>query len=326
VMADAGIRRLVLANEVGGLSGARRLCSLVAARPKTEIYAFADSVAAIEALARAWSERPSAPPLKVLTEVGAGRAGARTLDRAVATAEAILATDGRLSLAGVATYEGSAARATLDETLAAISGLMTLAAEALGEVRRLAGPDAELIATAGGSSYFDLVVRGLKPAVERDARASLVLRSGSIFFHDHGVYDRGLEALDVRGGFSLGGEVVAARDAFRPALRVWAEVLSRPEPELAICGLGMRDVSFDQDFPRPLIVHRGGRALPSSARVTKLNDQHAFLSVAAADHIAVGDVVEFGVSHPCTCLDRYSFVFGVDGEGFVRHAFPTYFG
>jgi len=48
--------------------------------------------------------------------------------------------------------------------------------------------------------------------------------------------------------------------------------------------------------------------------------------VAAADDIAVGDIVEFGVSHPCTCLDRYAFVFGVDGEGFVRHAFPTYFG
>ena len=60
--------------------------------------------------------------------------------------------------------------------------------------------------------------------------------------------------------------------------------------------------------------------------MTKLNDQHAFLAVAAGDEIAVGDIVEFGVSHPCTTLDRYSFIFGVDKEGFVCNAFPTYFG
>jgi D-serine dehydratase len=92
--------------------------------------------------------------------------------------------------------------------------------------------------------------------------------------------------------------------------------------------MGMRDVSFDQGLPILLSVHRGGGALASipSARVVKLNDQHAFLNVATSDDVAVGDIVEFGISHPCTCLDRYRFIFGVDERGFVRHAFPTYFG
>jgi D-serine dehydratase len=327
-MADAGILRLIHANEAGGVFGAHRLASFVATRPNAEIYVFADSVASILALDAAWRDNAKLPPLRALVEVGAGRAGARTLGEAKAVAEAIVATHGRLTLAGVATYEGSVARATLDETLQTIAALMTLAAKALVEARRLAGPSAKLIVTAGGSAYFDLVVGALKPAVERDGEAKLVLRSGSIFFHDHGIYDRSLAALDERRGFQLGGKVLAARSAFRPALRVWAEVLSRPERDLAICGLGMRDVSFDHDLPKPLVIHRGGRALPSapSGRVIKLNDQHAFLTVAADDEIAVGDIVEFGVSHPCTTLDRYSLIFGVDEEGFVCNAFPTCFG
>ena len=61
-------------------------------------------------------------------------------------------------------------------------------------------------------------------------------------------------------------------------------------------------------------------------RVVKLNDQHAFLVPASGDDFEVGDVVEFGISHPCTCLDRYRFVFGLDENGVVRHAYPTYFG
>ncbi len=89
----------------------------------------------------------------------------------------------------------------------------------------------------------------------------------------------------------------------------------------------MRDVWFDQEFPVPLRVHRGGRlgAVPDG-RVVKLNDQHAFLVPALGDDFEVGDVVEFQISHPCTCLDRYRFVFGLDENGVVRHAYPTYFG
>jgi D-serine dehydratase len=156
-----------------------------------------------------------------------------------------------------------------------------------------------------------------------------VLRSGAIYFHDHGVYDRALGMLDSRQGFTVDGAKISARQAFRPALRLWAEVLSRPEPGLAISGMGMRDVSFDQGFPSVLAVWRDGRRLAplaSPAKVLKLNDQHAFVEVSPDADIVVGDVVEFGISHPCTCLDRYRVIFGVDETGHVSHAFPTYFG
>ena len=72
---------LSFANEVGGAGGARRLASLVAAWPYAELYVFANSVGAAQALAAAWRER-ALPSLRVLVEFGAGRAGARSLSQA----------------------------------------------------------------------------------------------------------------------------------------------------------------------------------------------------------------------------------------------------
>ncbi len=328
VMLRAGLSRLMLANEVGGAGGAQRLAALAAAWPEAELYIFADSVKAVEALAGAWRGRGELPRLRVLVEVGAGRAGARARADAQAVAEAVLTGGEGLVLAGVATYEGSAVQATPEETDTAIAALFTLTASTLRDVRARVGADARLVMTAGGSAFFDRAIAELQPAVIADRRSILVIRSGAIFFDDHGIYDRALATLDARDGFRAGDAVVSARRAFRPALRVWAEVLSRPETDLALCGMGMRDVSFDQGFPIVLRVHRDGRPLPTGARgrVVKLNDQHAFLALEPGDDIRIGDVIEFGISHPCTCLDRYRVIFGLDESGRVRHAFPTYFG
>jgi len=155
-----------------------------------------------------------------------------------------------------------------------------------------------------------------------------VLRSGAIFFYDHGTYERGLTALDSRKGLEIGGRVLQAAQVFTPALRVWAEVVSRPEPGLAICGAGLRDVAMDQGFPRPLAVHRGGVKVRNldGASVTKLNDQHAFVDLAGQDDLRIGDVVEFGISHPCTCLDRHSVLDGLDEGLTVRSIYLTRFG
>jgi len=301
---------------------------LAGAWPKAELYVFADSVAVVNALAEVWHSNTALAPLRVLVELGAGRAGARTTAEAEAIADAITTAGGRLLIAGVATYEGAAAQPDPVRTDEVVSALLANVGDMFLRLRARVGGEAPLIVTAGGSIFFDKVVAALSPVVSRDGKATLVLRSGAIFFHDHGTYDSSLGVLDARKGFVIGGLGASARSSFRPALRVWAEVLSRPQPGLAICGMGMRDVSFDQGFAKPLTVYRAGKLLPSAigAEVTKLNDQHAFLSLQPGDDIAVGDVVEFGISHPCTCLDRYRVIFGIDASGRVVHAFPSYFG
>ena len=329
VMLRAGLNRLIIANDVGGAGGASRLALMVAAWPQAETYVFADSVAAVTALSAAWRDKHALPPLRVLVEVGAARAGARTIREAEEVAEAIQTSGGRLQIAGVATYEGAAAQPDPHRTDEVIGGLLAITSDVFLRLRARVGGGVPLIVTAGGSVYFDNVVSALLPVVVGDDNSRLVLRSGAIFFHDHGTYDRQLGALDARKGFSIAGAPVSARSSFRPALRLWAEVLSCPEPALAICGMGMRDVSFDQGLPIVLSVYRAGKLRTTSgkrAEVVRLNDQHAFLTVDPADDIAVGDVVQFGISHPCTCLDRYRIIFGVDETGCVRNAFPTYFG
>lgn len=327
VMLRAGLGRLVIANEIGGAGGAGRLAALCEAWPEAELYVFVDSAAALDALARRWSSC-DAPPLRVLIEVGAARAGARDLDSAAALLDAAERAPG-LILAGVATYEGAAAQPTPERSLVVIDGLLDLAAGLFQRARALVGPTRPLILTAGGSVFFDRVVARLAPPVEADGDASLVLRSGALFFGDHGIYDRAFRAIDVRGGFRLDDAVVPMTGCFRPVLRLWAEVLSRPEDGAAICGMGMRDVSYDQDLPIPLRVFRAGRPLappPEPFQTSKLNDQHAFLTVPPGADLMVGDVVEFGISHPCTCLHLYRVLFGVDGAGRVTGAYPTFFG
>ena len=139
-----------------------------------------------------------------------------------------------------------------------------------------------------------------------------------------------LASTDARGGFRLGGEAASMAALFTPVLRVWAEVLSCPEPGLAVCGLGMRDVAHDQGLPVPLRLHRDGVPVTAEGRpgftVLRLNDQHAFLAVAPGDDVRLGDVVEFGISHPCTTLQLYRVLFATDAAGRVTRAIPTAFG
>jgi D-serine dehydratase len=329
VMLERGIRRLILANEIGGPAAAQRLAATLARFPDVEFHVFVDSVELVEALAAAWRGRKGQPTLGLLVEVGAARAGARTLAVAEQVLAAALAAEtGSFRISGVASYEGAAAVADPAETSARIARLMQLTVDIYRLARRCIGVGRPLLVTAGGSAFFDLVVAGLKPALTEDPNATLMLRSGAIFFHDHGVYERGLTVLDARGGFDIDGRTEPAARRFRPALRVWAEILSRPEAALAIAGMGLRDVAADQGLPCPLAIYRDGTCLRllQGASVKKLNDQHAFLEIATGDDVRIGDVVEFGLSHPCTCLDRYAVIYEVDADHMVTAALPSSFG
>ena len=314
VMARAGLNRLILANELGAEAGASHLRSFVAAYPHVEIYVFADSIAGVSALAEAWRAAPGLPSLPVLIDIGTGRTGTRSIQEAVAVADAVQAAGGRLRLGGIGAYEGNTIEADPDRTAVAMDELINRSADMFRWLRSRLGSGPQLILTAGGSLFFDRVVELLAPVVRADSHGRLVLRSGAIFFYDHGICQR----------FLQGDQCI-----FVPALRLWANVLSRPEPRLAICSLGMRDISFDQGFPPVLRLHRGGQALPvspSMPEVMKLNDQHCFLKLAEGTDIAVGDTVEFGVTHACTSIDRHQVIYGIDDQGLVRHAFPTFFG
>ena len=175
---------------------------------------------------------------------------------------------------------------------------------------QFAGPP---VVTAGGSAYFDEVVNVLG----RCPDWSLVLRSGCYVTHDHGLYRR----------IAPAGRFAKAVPVLEPALEAWAPVLSRPEPETAVLGIGRRDVSFDAG--NPVVLH--GRAADGTtldtggAVVRRLFDQHAVLSVPATARLAPGDELCLGVSHPCTTFDKWRWIPVLDAEDRITDVIRTFF-
>ena len=141
VLLRAGVRRLMLGNEIGGLASGARLGRLLAAYPDARLLAFADSADTVRALAAAAGE--AGRPVDVLVEVGGGRA-ARDAAGVRAILDAVQAQGGKLSLAGVATYEGAVASSDPEATRRNIAALMARAIDALHQVRALAGRAAGL--------------------------------------------------------------------------------------------------------------------------------------------------------------------------------------
>jgi D-serine deaminase-like pyridoxal phosphate-dependent protein len=221
-----------------------------------------------------------------------------------------------LALRGVAGYEGTIAHDRESVHLAAVrefvDSLRGLAEALFGEGLLPAGA----ILTAGGSLYFDLVAERLAGDWSPDARPLVVLRSGCYLTHDSGVYERSSPFADA-----------ASDGRFLPALEVWGAVLSRPEPGLALVGLGKRDVPQDLGFPVASAVRRpdGVEDLGGSVEVLDLNDQHAFCRLAAGTDLGVGELVRFGISHPCTAFDRWRVIPVLDDEDRVVDAVATFF-
>ena len=59
--------------------------------------------------------------------------------------------------------------------------------------------------------------------------------------------------------------------------------------------------------------------------VTRLDDQHAYLAVPQGTSLAPGDLICFGISHPCTTLDKWRVIPVVDDDYQVIDAVHTFF-
>lgn len=318
-----GVPRIILANEVTDPGGLRWVAETVAAGDVT-LLVLVDSVVGVELLSVALAAANSPTPLDVLLEWGipGGRAGVRDVATAREVAAAVAAS-AHVRLVGVECFEGVAGhdRSAEDEAAvgAMIDDLVTLLAE-LAAADGFAGLD-EVILTAGGSSYPDLVAAAFGK-VDEAAGISVrkILRSGGYLTHDHGMLQRSSPMRE---------EAHNPAGTLLPALRLYASVVSTPEPGLAIVGFGKRDAPFDIDLPIPLAVRRRddlptGRARAlSGVSVLRCNDQHAFLR--HDGELAVGDQVVFGISHPCTAFDKWSLVPVLDDDERVIDLVTTWF-
>ena len=92
-----------------------------------------------------------------------------------------------------------------------------------------------------------------------------------------------------------------------------------------IAGFGRRDVPIDDQLPVIL-----GRYGPSRLRETldgvtvdKLDDQHRTSRCPAALDITPGELLSFGISHPCGAFDRWPSIPLVDDDHTVLGTITT---
>lgn len=293
VLASFGVHRIILANQVVDAGSLAVLDRLLA--DGVEVYCLVDSPEALRLLTAGVR---ATDRLRVLVELGlpGGRTGLRDDEAALRLIAETAA--GPADLAGIAAFEGIVDLPTVAANVDLVDGLLHRLASV---ARRL--PIEEPIVTVGGSAYFDRVTAVLGGGPWR-----LVLRSGCYVTHDAGAYAE----------LSPFGSMPRDSPRLREALHVWAPVLSVPEPGLALAGLGRRDASTDAGLPVPQLGH-------SAAHVKAVNDQHAYLVVPPDLPLAVGEVIRFGISHPCTTFDKWRVIPVISADGTVCDLVHTYF-
>ncbi|SDL89610.1 D-serine deaminase, pyridoxal phosphate-dependent [Modicisalibacter muralis] len=311
-----GVERLLLANQLVGEANMVIVAGLIEAG--ADFYCVVDSEANAQALGRFFAARKLR--LKVLIELGVegGRTGCRNQAQVIALAQ-LIGAESALQLAGMEGYEGVVHGDDPVTAIRAYAGLLVETAQRL-HADGLIEVD-EPIVTASGSAWYDLVAEAFDAAQLRE-RFTPVLRPGCYVVHDHGIYREAQRGVLARRA--------DLHEGLLPALEVFAQVQSLPEPGLAIVALGKRDIGFDQ-LPEPLRRYREGGDASDTLTVegwtlTKLMDQHAFIRLPeGADDVQVGDIVAFGASHPCLTFDKWRRVCLVDDGLNVSEVLETAF-
>jgi D-serine dehydratase len=322
-----GVQRIVMANQLIDPQGTRAVLAEMKRDPGFDFYCLVDSVAGVRFLADAVKASGIGRPLQLLLEGGmvGGRTGCRTMEAAAAVAAAIRAAAPHLVLRGVEGFEGLIHDERADDRASKVRLFLDFLAEiARRGIEEKWFASGEILVTAGGSAEFDLVAENWRNG-DFGVPVRIVLRSGCYLTHDSGIYEKSLRDIAARG---IASDELAA-DLPRAALEVWALVQSVPEPGLALVTMGKRDVGFDQGLPVPIAWYRSGDAapqpIPAGHAVTGLNDQHGYVKCPVGSPLQVGDMVAFGVSHPCTTFDRWQLIYLVDDAYTVIGAIKTFF-
>jgi D-serine deaminase-like pyridoxal phosphate-dependent protein len=262
VMADAGVRSILIANQVVGPA---KIARLVALNRRADPVACVDHPAHIEALGAAAAG--AGKPLDVAIEVNVGmdRAGAAPGEPVVALARAIARQPG-LRFVGVMAWESPAARiadpAAKEQAVRAAIALLTASADAC----RRAGYDVAMV-SCGGTGTFPYCVR--QPGVTD-------VQIGGGIFSD--MRYRGEYAVD-----------------FAPALTVLTTVISRPTPTRIVLDAGKKAMSSDAAMPLPLL-EAPVRSIALSAEHTKLELERP------SERPRIGDKIELVVGYSDTTV------------------------
>jgi D-serine dehydratase len=318
-----GVKRVLMANQPVGKQAIDACFRALKGDDAIELYCLADSLDGVAMLVEGARRNPppAGNPLRVLVEMGfaGGRTGVRSREGAIELARAIAAAPG-LELAGFECFEGMLPTPETADVL--IDDVAAMALLALKE--GLLQSDAPVVISAGGSAFFDRVVERFD-LVAFPRPVLRVLRSGCYLTHDSIAYAAAFKRIVSETSLKL------PEGGLEPALEVWAMVQSRPEAGRTMLTMGKRDVSHDAGLPVPLRWYRPDGSMDGPAdmlpghEVVALNDQHCHLVTPPDSPLKPGDMVGFGISHPCTTFDKWSVLMLVDEDYRVTRALKTFF-
>lgn len=313
---DGGVRRLLMANQLIGKANMMLIADLLRDEAM-DFYCLVDSIDNVTDLSQFFAAQGL--KLQVLVELGVpdGRCGCRSPAEVHELAEAILAAPA-LALAGIEGYEGVIHDDAPEAAVHRYVDTLIETALALTTDPRF-DKDRRIITAAGSRWYAEIAHAFDRPGLRE--RYTPVLRPGCYLTHDHGSYAEAQQVIRARHP-EIG-------DGLRPAMEVFAHVQSIPEPGHAVAALGRRDVGFDSGMPLPLRRYAVDTGFQpenlADWSVTRLMDQHAFIELPEDGRVRVGDVVAFGISHPCTTFDKWRRICLVDDDLNVVEVMQTQF-
>ncbi|QGH60830.1 amino acid deaminase [Serratia proteamaculans] len=319
VAMEAGVPRVLMANQLVGKANMQLIAELKAQHPASGFFCCIDSLSNAQTLAAFFSQRGQT--LDVLVELGVpgGRCGCRSVAQAEQLAQEIAALPG-LRLQGIELYEGvmhgNDAQSKIEQFLREAAGLL----RRLHQQGLLNAEQA--ILTGAGSSWYD-VVCNVWSEEALPANCRIVIRPGCYITHDRGIYQDAQNAVLARDSYAcdLAGELTSA-------LELVALVQSVPEPGRVIVNFGKRDVAFDAGLPQPIAHYRNGVRQQSGTQhlmTHGIMDQHAMLSCPAEFPVQVGDILVFATSHPCLTFDKWKTLFLIDDNYNVIETIETFF-
>ncbi len=283
VMAAAGIRDILIANEIIGAGKVRRLAHLCS---QADVVVAVDSPMGVAQLAQAARLAGTAPRVVVEVDLGMERCGVPPGQAVVTLAEHV-ARSAPLRFAGVMGWEGQTVAipdpATKREAIAAAVERLTDSAARC----RAAGLPVSIVSCGGTGTYQTSAA--LPGVTEVQAGGGIF---GDVYYRDH---------------FHVDHEC---------ALTVLATVISRPTPSMIVTDAGFKALSSQQGTPEPLGLS------PGQVAAVQLSAEHGRVRLHRPDTtIGIGDHLEFVAGYSDSTVMLHDVLYAARA-GVVQAAWP----
>ncbi|MFZ9390548.1 MAG: DSD1 family PLP-dependent enzyme [Polynucleobacter sp.] len=277
VFVDAGVPDVFITNQV---VGEKKVAHALDLATRARIGVLVDDEDQISAFARASAERQVSIDVYLEIDVGMGRCGVVSIERAVAMAQQIDAAP-YLNFMGLQCYHGSAQHYRLpEERQQAIAAVCAKAAAAKAAIEGV-GIAVERISGAGTGSVM----------LESHSKLFNEVQAGSYILMDRDYATNQRDPSDL---------------PFEHALFVKTAVLSHPSANRAVVDAGLKASSVDSGMP--VVWQR------TDAKYLKASDEHGVLELTPDSTLKLGDYVMLVPGHCDPTVNLYDQLIAIRGD------------